>query len=623
MGKSERSREGRGRRWHRVLRGVFCCSCIWKRRVPTGVSSGPEEKRARTAFSSADKENEDRRSGCRLREWIRGRQQRLVGPSLWRDNAMDLGALENKLNTTLDNLYERELDHDLAKSLHNGDKLPNGTSDTVGSDVKRSQPLLIQGNKWGHLKEETPRPSSMPAIPNPFPELCSPAKSPNLSGPTTGWAQQQEGGPHVVKVFSEDGTCRSLEVTAGATSRHVCEMLVEKTHSVNDESWSLVEFHPHLAIERCLEDHESVVEVQATWPVGGDSKFIFRKNFTKYEMFKSSPHALFPESMVAGCLDANKGMSHSELIQNFLNSGSCPEIQGFLHLKEIGRKVWKRFYFFLRRSGLYYSTKGTSKDPRHLQYFADVSESTAYLVTQGKKLYSAPTEFGFCLKPHKTRTGNKGLKICCSEDEQSRKCWMMAFRLFKSGLQLFKNYQLCRRSQQSWGSSTPVRSASDNTLVAMDFSGCTGRVIDNPNEALSAALEEAQSWRKKTNHRYSLPTPCQTASLSAAIHRSQAWYHGGISREETQRLILQQGLVDGVFLVRESQRNTKGFVLSLCHLQKVKHYLIMPHEEEGQHYYTMDDGQTKFTDLIQLVEFHQINRGILPCKLKHYCTRVA
>lgn len=47
--------------------------------------------------------------------------------------------------------------------------------------------------------------------------------------------------------------------------------------------------------------------------------------------------------------------------QNFLNSGSCPEVEGFLQLREPGRKVWKRFYFSLRRSGLYYSTKGTSK----------------------------------------------------------------------------------------------------------------------------------------------------------------------------------------------------------------------------------------------------------------------
>ncbi|MEE6526453.1 hypothetical protein FKM82_027118 [Ascaphus truei] len=97
------------------------------------------------------------------------------------------------------------------------------------------------------------------------------------------------------------------------------------------------------------------------WPPGGDSKLIFRKNFAKYEIFKGSPYALFPEDMIGGNLDAHKGLSHSELIQNFLNSGTWPEIQGYLHMKESGRKVWKRFYFFLRRSGLYYSAKGTSK----------------------------------------------------------------------------------------------------------------------------------------------------------------------------------------------------------------------------------------------------------------------
>lgn len=36
-----------------------------------------------------------------------------------------------------------------------------------------------------------------------------------------------------------------------------------------------------------------------------------------------------------------------------------------------------------------------------------------------------------------------------------------------------------------------------------------------------------------------------------------------------------------VFLVRESQRNPKGFVLSLCHLQRIKHYLILPVSASG------------------------------------------
>lgn len=36
---------------------------------------------------------------------------------------------------------------------------------------------------------------------------------------------------------------------------------------------------------------------------------------------------------------------------------------------------------------------------------------------------------------------------------------------------------------------------SENSLVAMDFSGRIGRVIDNPVEAQSAAKEEGHAWR--------------------------------------------------------------------------------------------------------------------------------
>ncbi|XP_040856530.1 growth factor receptor-bound protein 7 [Ochotona curzoniae] len=493
-------------------------------------------------------------------------------------------------------------------------------------EVKRSQPLPIPPSR--RLREEGLQATSLPSIPNPFPELCSPpSQTPILggSGGARGLLPRDTGRCHVVKVYSEDGACRSVEVAAGATARHVCEMLVHRVNALNDENWGLVECHPHLALERGLEDHESVVEVQASWPVGGDSRFVFRKHFAKYELFKSSAHSLFPEKMVSSCLDAQTGLSHEDLIQNFLNAGSFPEIQGFLQLRGSGRKLWKRFFCFLRRSGLYYSTKGTSKDPRHLQYVADVNESNVYVVTQGRKLYGMPTDFGFCVKPNKLRNGHKGLRVFCSEDEQSRTCWLAAFRLFKYGVQLYKNYQQAqaRHLRPSYLGSPPLRSVSDNTLVAMDFSGHAGRVIENPREALSVALEEAQAWRKKTNHRLSLPTPSSGTSLSTAIHRTQSWFHGRISREESQQLIRQQGLVDGLFLVRESQRNPQGFVLSLCHLQKVKHYLILPSEEQGRLYFSMDDGHTRFTDLLQLVEFHQLNRGILPCLLRHCCTRVA
>lgn len=40
---------------------------------------------------------------------------------------------------------------------------------------------------------------------------------------------------------------------------------------------------PHA--ERCLEDHELVVQIQAS--MSSDSKFLFRKNYAKYEFFRN------------------------------------------------------------------------------------------------------------------------------------------------------------------------------------------------------------------------------------------------------------------------------------------------------------------------------------------------
>lgn len=34
--------------------------------------------------------------------------------------------------------------------------------------------------------------------------------------------------------------------------------------------------------------------------------------------------------------------------------------------------------------------------------------------------------------------------------------------------------------------------------------------------------------------------------------------------------------------------------------------------------YTLDNGQTKFYDLLQLIEFYQLNTGSLPTRLTHY-----
>uniref|UniRef100_A0AAY5L6G4 Growth factor receptor-bound protein 10a n=1 Tax=Esox lucius TaxID=8010 RepID=A0AAY5L6G4_ESOLU len=504
------------------------------------------------------------------------------------DDDVDLEALVNDMNSSLESLYS-------SCSIHT-----------------ETTPLLHV--TYGRLQEQQCRPSSLPAVINPFPELCTPPGSPVLSPTHTP-------DNHIIKVCSEDGAGKVVEVPADMRARDVCQLLVYKSHCLDDNCWSLVEHHPLLGLERCLEDHELVVQVHAS--MTSDSKFLFRKNYAKYEFFRN-PLNFFPDQMVTWCQESNGSIPQSQLLQKFLNSSSCVEVQGSLYWKESGKKSWKRLSMFLRRSGLYCSTKGSSKEPRHLQLLSDLEDCNIYTVTTGRKSHNAPTDYQFCIKPSKVRNDCKELRMLCAEDEQSRTCWMTAFRLLKYGILLYQNYKSPQQRKSPLSHfSTPVRSVSENSLVAMDFSGRTGRVIENPLEAQSAALEEGQTWRKRGQRMNALGSPLHPSSVSSVIHRTQLWFHGRIMRDEAHKMVMQQGQVDGLFLLRDSQSNPRAFVLTLCHHQKIRHFQILPYEEDGQMFFSLDEGSTKFTDLIHLVEFYQLNRGVLPCRLKHPCTAVA
>ncbi|NP_001357938.1 growth factor receptor-bound protein 10 isoform f [Homo sapiens] len=558
-------------------------------------------------------------------------QQTVLQSQLLTEDDVDLEALVNDMNASLESLYSAcSMQSDTVPLLQNGQHArsqprasgpPRSIQPQVSprQRVQRSQPVHILAVRRLQEEDQQFRTSSLPAIPNPFPELCGPGSPPVLtpgSLPPSQAAAKQD-----VKVFSEDGTSKVVEILADMTARDLCQLLVYKSHCVDDNSWTLVEHHPHLGLERCLEDHELVVQVEST--MASESKFLFRKNYAKYEFFKN-PMNFFPEQMVTWCQQSNG--SQTQLLQNFLNSSSCPEIQGFLHVKELGKKSWKKLYVCLRRSGLYCSTKGTSKEPRHLQLLADLEDSNIFSLIAGRKQYNAPTDHGLCIKPNKVRNETKELRLLCAEDEQTRTCWMTAFRLLKYGMLLYQNYRIPQQRKALLSPfSTPVRSVSENSLVAMDFSGQTGRVIENPAEAQSAALEEGHAWRKRSTRMNILgsQSPLHPSTLSTVIHRTQHWFHGRISREESHRIIKQQGLVDGLFLLRDSQSNPKAFVLTLCHHQKIKNFQILPCEDDGQTFFSLDDGNTKFSDLIQLVDFYQLNKGVLPCKLKHHCIRVA
>lgn len=483
----------------------------------------------------------------------------------------------------------------------------------------RSIPLTISNTLSFPSKEEF-RASSAPLIPNPFPELCSPKHSPVLSGPP---------GPkslsHAIRIFWDAKNYRSFLVTSVVTARVVCQKLAQGVHCTDEDSWALIEHHPALGLERCLEDHELVAKIQSSWPKDSDIKMIFRKNYAKYEFFKK-PVSFFPEHMISDSADVTKGTTSSDLVQNWLKCGSCPEIQDFLHVREGGKKSWKKLYYILRRSGLYCSNKGQSKEPRHLQFVGDLQDLDVYTVSNGRKLYGAPEPYVFCIKASKDKFRCQDLKLMCADSEQSRTCWITAFRLFKHGKQLQCNYQLVQSHvipHRFQDFSRQKFTDRESSLVAMDFSGKSGgQVIQNPHEAQNAEQEEGQHWRNRQALRPNLQANGHTPHLPD-VNRVQPWFHGGLSRAEAEKLLEEQGQVDGMFLIRDSKLHTKCFVLSLSHKMKTKHYIIIPLEVEEGIFCTMDDGVTLFTDLLQLVEFHQINRGILPVRLKHPCTCIA
>ena len=51
---------------------------------------------------------------------------------------------------------------------------------------------------------------------------------------------------------------------------------------------------------------------------------------------------------------------------------------------------------------------------------------------------------------------------------------------------------------------------------------------------------------------------------------SRLWFHGILTRENAEKLLLQCSNVDGTFLVRESASKAGNFVLSLIHKKKVR-----------------------------------------------------
>nr|XP_032642422.1 tyrosine-protein kinase SYK isoform X2 [Chelonoidis abingdonii] len=91
-----------------------------------------------------------------------------------------------------------------------------------------------------------------------------------------------------------------------------------------------------------------------------------------------------------------------------------------------------------------------------------------------------------------------------------------------------------------------------------------------------------------------------------------AYFFGNITREEAEDYLLQGGLSDGLYLLRQSRNYLGGFALSLAHGRKVHHYTI---ERELSGSYAIAGGKSHMSPA-ELINYHSEEADGLVCLLR-------
>lgn len=245
-----------------------------------------------------------------------------------------------------------------------------------------------------------------------------------------------------IKVFTCDGSAKSLLVDEKMTVGHVTRILAEKNHVSLDPKWALVELVPDLYMERVYEDNELLVENCLLWKVDSKNTLWFIERPEKFDLF-SRPEVYLLGSSSSQKDDQMEEHSRQELLEEYFSSSGvgAPQLEGNVWLKADSKKSWKKYYFILRTSGLYYAPKGkkTSKDLVCLTTF-DVNQ--VYYGVGWKGKYKAPSEFCFGIKHPQIQAKNpKYIKYLCVDTQKELHQWVSGIRIAKNGRNLFDNYR--------------------------------------------------------------------------------------------------------------------------------------------------------------------------------------
>ncbi len=195
----------------------------------------------------------------------------------------------------------------------------------------------------------------------------------------------------------------------------------------------------NIYLERFYEDHESLVENALLWTHDTKNLLYFEEKEYKYDMFVNPKMYLFRGNNVEIDEQLDDEVKRN-LIEDLFTS--VTPLKGSLYLKSDGKKKWKKYLFFLRDSGLYYSLKSKSITAEDLNFLTTFETKNIYYGFEWRKKYKAPNDFGFAIKPSQIQfESSNDIKYLCAEDENQLKLWMSSIRIAKYGLQLKNNYE--------------------------------------------------------------------------------------------------------------------------------------------------------------------------------------
>nr|XP_009686924.1 PREDICTED: ras-associated and pleckstrin homology domains-containing protein 1 isoform X1 [Struthio camelus australis]XP_009686925.1 PREDICTED: ras-associated and pleckstrin homology domains-containing protein 1 isoform X1 [Struthio camelus australis] len=272
----------------------------------------------------------------------------------------------------------------------------------------------------------------------------------------------------VIRVHMSDDSSKTMMVDERQTVRQVLDNLMDKSHCGYSLDWSLVETISELQMERIFEDHENLVENLLNWTRDSQNKLIFVERIEKYALFKNPQNYLLGKKETSEMADRNKEVLLEECFCG--SSVTVPEIEGVLWLKEDGKKSWKKRYFLLRASGIYYVPKGKAKVSRDLVCFLQLDHVNVYYGQDYRNKYKAPTDYCLVLKHPQIQKKSQYIKYLCCDDVRTLHQWINGIRIAKYGKQLYMNYQEALKRTESaydWTSlsSSSIKSGSSSSSL--------------------------------------------------------------------------------------------------------------------------------------------------------------